>query len=430
MLPILIFMLSTLTLAGNDDSGKRVELNGSASIEIGQIVKGRYLGSTIDHIWLSRQSVILGMDAYIKEKLKISLKLEGEYWYDTQPHEYMPSQMNPPFKKRPNIIIREAQGTYSFIDNYESKLKLSMGVFPIKINENARNLGEYLFRSRPYPNYVFTEFDFPAARLNGLNLFGSFLCGSISQNLLLYSEMDNQPLHDFSLAYVLRGNLKNVLKGGAGVSFYKLLPVNSKDEITPDSLTESAYLPEGSDSLAYYTFKGVMLDAFVSFDFKNLFRWDIFGENDMKLYAEVAVLGVKNYVNHDTTGNTGPNYYKDISNRIPITLGFNVPTFKIFEVLALEMELYQWDYPISFCRPTSNKGYYPIPVMSYDDKNDNIKWSVFMKYKIVEGWSIMAQFAFDHRPHRIASDFLHRDLEEIMNKKGHWAWNAKVQYEF
>ncbi len=426
------FFPLSICYAENEDNEKQVRILGSASIEFGQIVKGRYLGEQIDHVWLSRPSLILGAEAFLNQKLRIGIQLEGEYWYDTYPHKLVPNQALEPFKNRPNIILREAQGTYSFIDSDNTSLKLSMGVFPFKYNDEARNLGEYLFRSRPYPNFVYTSFDFAEVRLYGANIYNSLLKGMLSQNLILYSEMETQPLHDFSLSYLAEFNLKEIFNLGAGVSFYKLFPVNKEDEIKPPK-SENIYLPDITDTTTdYYSFQGTMLDLYLCFDIKKLFKTEIFGENDLKLYAEAAILGVKSFNDVDTI-NDRPNYYKKIGERIPFMFGFNIPTFKIFEVITFELEYYHWKYPISPYNPT-REGNLPLPVASYTNdstfyEKDNWKWSVYAKCPVVKGWNIIAQFARDHSHHRTQTE-LHRDVEEIINRPRHWIWMGKIQYEF
>ena len=47
-------------------------------------------------------------------------------------------------------------------------MDLAVGYFPYKYNPEARNLGEYLFRSGTYPVYLTNDYDFPLARVAGL----------------------------------------------------------------------------------------------------------------------------------------------------------------------------------------------------------------------------------------------------------------------
>ena len=64
--------------------------------------------------------------------------------------------------------------------------------------------------------------------------------------------------------------------------------------------------------------------ARVCFDFKKFFNTNIFGDQDLKLYCEAAILGVKDY----------KLYYNNLVQRIPVMVGFNVPAFKILDLIA------------------------------------------------------------------------------------------------
>ncbi len=64
----------------------------------------------------------------------------------------------------------------------------------------------------------------------------------------------------------------------------------------------------------------------------------LFGKNDLKLYAEGAILGCENY----------PGWYNNIYDRMPIMFGFNFPTFKLLDVLAIEAEYFPSPYKNSY----------------------------------------------------------------------------------
>ena len=79
---------------------------------------------------------------------------------------------------------------------------------------------------------------------------------------------------------------------------------------------QNAYVdPSLPDSTGHYTFAGTKLMARASFDFKPFFKSfsDRFlGPNDLKIYSEAAILGVKDY----------PGYYSKLRDRIPRMIGF------------------------------------------------------------------------------------------------------------
>jgi len=48
-----------------------------------------------------------------------------------------------------------------------------------------------------------------------------------------------------------------------------------------------------------------------------------------KLYGEFAILGLKDY----------GTYYPDITRRIPVMVGFNVPCFKMVDIVSLDLNI-------------------------------------------------------------------------------------------
>jgi hypothetical protein len=66
-----------------------------------------------------------------------------------------------------------------------------------------------------------------------------------------------------------------------------------------------------------------------SIDPKSIFGLeDALGPQDLVLYGEASIIGFNNF----------PIYYRSIKERMPMMLGFNFPTFKFLDFLALEVE--------------------------------------------------------------------------------------------
>ncbi|MDO5576745.1 MAG: hypothetical protein Q4F84_06665, partial [Fibrobacter sp.] len=122
---------------------------------------------------------------------------------------------------------------------------------------------------------------------------------------------------------------------------------------------------------------------------------EIFGKNDLRIYAEAALLGAKDY----------PGWYHKIRERVPIMFGLNIPTFKLLDVLAVEAEYYPSPYANAFHFVW--KGNTPVPYfginagMNYYSEdwkkkdNDDWKWSVYASKKI-GCMRISGQIASDH----------------------------------
>ncbi|MDZ7262100.1 MAG: hypothetical protein ONB05_08355 [candidate division KSB1 bacterium] len=92
------------------------------------------------------------------------------------------------------------------------------------------------------------------------------------------------------------------------------LVINRDTVKASDGITDSVV----ADTNGYYTFGGTKVMARIAFDPKPLLPWNFFGRRDVRIYGEMAVLGIKNY----------PRYYEKITERMPVMLGFNIPAFK------------------------------------------------------------------------------------------------------
>jgi len=107
-----------------------------------------------------------------------------------------------------------------------------------------------------------------------------------------------------------------------------------------------------------YSLQGTKLMAMFSLDLKRLLGFRSMGPNDFKLYGELAVLGTKNY----------GTVYNDITQRIPVTVGFNLPTFGWLDLFSLEVEWYGAKYRNSLGKmgnynSLSQPGLFPRPVL-------------------------------------------------------------------
>jgi hypothetical protein len=163
-----------------------------------------------------------------------------------------------------------------------------------------------------------------------------------------------------------------------------------------------------------------------SFDPKKLLSgMDIFGDEDLKIYGEAALLGVKNY----GVALHSPVWYNSILERIPVMLGFNFPTFKILDVLSLEGEWWGNRYPNSM-EGIVNDGL-PIPfpqgtttIDSTQYKNDNLKWSIFGAKTFAGRYRISFQAASDHM-RTFAWDWQYQDWEESLHGPKKWSYVLK-----
>lgn len=419
--PLTLFLLwSGSVRAQVRDSSRSVDLTGSVRLESGQILKGKHLGVDFERQWLQRAFVNLGVTAQRGQRLAIHARAEGKLWYETFPAEFINDPLDVP-ERYFSFYPYRCEGVYSPGDPDRPFLRIGTGYFPFKYNKDVRNLGEYLFRSGTYPGWLRTEFDFPFAHLAGIRL-SSRLFDRLDQHLLFTSETEVPPFFDFSLSYIAGYEFGRFLKTGAGVSFDRLVSVD-RDKTSPENAL-TRYVEDDGDTM-YYTFRGTKLMGMVSFDVKRLFRRDgdfaFWGEDDGKLYSEVAVLGAKNY----------PGQYDTLAQRIPWMIGFNVPAARLLDVLNIEVEWYGCKHP-NFIPKINENPTYKSPkndYLTYSYDGDDWKWSVYAKRTVVEGWSIIGQYANDHL--RTSSSFEQtKDREEALTRPEHGYWMVKILYDF
>ncbi len=317
---------------------------------------------------------------------------------------------------------------------------IGVGLFPYKYNEDARNLGEYMFRSGTYPGWLLTTFDWTSTRLTGLR-FSSDLFNKWHNDIMLTTEMEWFPFYDLSLSWISNLPVGNALNVGWGVDFARFLPAN--DDLTTPPITQlgdkriTNYYTSGCDATlancdtSFYTFTGIKLMGRFDFDPKRFFisetSDDLFslGKEDGKIFGEVAVLGLKNQ---------GPLYH-DVKQRMPVMVGVNIPTFNLLDVLAFQMEYYAMPYPNDYSNqiqfvaagvPQPTKGYqYGNPDVRYTTANANtgqanfyakhhVYWSLYSRRWLGKHLAIVAQAARDHW--RTSTPYSNkRDFEEALS---------------
>ncbi len=282
--------------------------------------------------------------------------------------------------------------------------ELTGGIFRFTYNPDARNLGEYLILSGCYPGYVFSGRDW--ATHTGLHL-RSTIVPNLVQDLLITSEMDQIPFYDFSLAYIGTVTLGRSLVVGGGVSFYRHVPVR------PDLTTPPPETVNGETHT--YTHRGIKLMGRVSWDPKRLFgKSGVLGDEDLKVYAEAALLGVEDY----------PEYYDRKKERVPVMAGVNLPAFGFLDYCAVEGEWY--GSPHNNIAPTEQ--YRAVPIEEGFGDADDIKWSVSFRRTLKGGIRFDARAANDHLRFEDASGGV--EPWERTVARDHWYWSLAVTAAF
>jgi hypothetical protein len=446
---VAFFLFTTGQAADNSDIV--VTPTAYGAIEAGQIAQGYYYramlvnAQPIAHVWQQRAVGNAGFTAQIRNRLTISLIGEGLMAFSSPQIGTWPQTL----QTRQFFYIKSAHASYVFGNIDAPFLTLQSGYFQYKYNPDARNLGEYLFRSNAYPLVIYSGFDYPMADIFGFraNMRRKDLLlenDLLENDLLLHSELLGVPVQDWSISDILSYSLANIATVSAGVSFSRLFSVYQG--IYPSATTDPYFYPanlpdvekhnfyiydtSGTDS-ALFDWKAIKLMGRASFDPKVFFSCDRFGREDLKLYVEADLIGLKNY----------PLFFDKRKERVLTTFGLNLPAFGYFDVVNLEME---------YCpnkSAFSDGCFYGTPDLSivnilpldsfttagsYNVKRSPWRWSVYLRKSVIDGHvSFIAQCARDHK--KINFYYFERQymsfIESLQAKKDWW-WSLKTEFKF
>jgi hypothetical protein len=413
-----------------EDAAATLVPTGFVALREGQVVKGEkesgYTESRADHVWIQEMDVGLNVLAKFNNlpltgnlgmEIKVcndNIEYSGDFGQSRRLNFY-------PYLSRADLI-------YTMGDKENPTLAVDAGYFPFKYNTEARNLGEYLFRSGTYPQYLITNFDFPMTRLMGLRVSGS-LGRCINWDVLATTNIEWTAIGDLNLSGLLSWKPSPLFELGLGASWCSILSVNW-DNTTPTA-EGSVYVVDSQRY--YYTFAGQKVMARFTLDLQQLFPGnDLFGKQDLKLYSEAAILGLVNYpVSFD-----GYTRYDTLWQRIPVMVGLNVPTFKVLDFLSVEAEWFGNPYPNNL--NTIMFDNQPVPLSSYGNEKDSSylnnhgddwKWSVYGKKTFADHFNIICQVARDHmRWFRL--DYTKEDGKEALRKNNEWYYTIKLGYTF
>jgi hypothetical protein len=369
--------------------------------EYGKVVEGSHFeayGSDgdISNTNISRVAAWLTQNVKVHERLEISAGISGLFWYSLPENEGLPHTRTVKFATG----ISGASGTYTFGDLDNPHAKLQMGYFPYKVNPDARNLGEYLFRSGTYPGYLWTGgwtiLNTAYYGANGINGAFSFLDGKLKIDANIFMERDIEPNLDLSPSIVVGYNQNGWFDVGGGAVFSHFIPSNSK-KVTP-KVRDNAYyydaarkrympLPQNEftkPGLVYYQpgdsrndtmvvdttdprygttlsatdprFKEGEQNKYISAAENGIpgNQLDYYTYKGIKLMARASVNpfmflepGIleegagKLYAEVALLGvEDYPFYYEKKIERMPVMFGFNIPTARFLDKLTIEGEYY------------------------------------------------------------------------------------------
>ncbi len=448
--------------------------------------------------WVDHLGVWLTQGATVDERLYLQVGLGGIFQFpkNEKRGEIFGGSQYKMFYFGPTV----AKAMYSFGDPDEPVFRLGAGMFPYKYNPDASNLGEYLFRTGAYPTFIktggFSVIGSNAGYLQGVH--GAMQRGGFSADFFLLRETGLPPLYDWSLAAVAQYRAPSGLfNAGLGLNwkgaiaahgdstaaslkdstvmyftaangqdyvgelryyrehsnFYqgKISRANQLPADDPEKAAMMAAIPgwEAQMALAdaelataqaaltdpavekkFFPSSALLATAWAGFDFKPLFGWEeSMSPADFRLYAEVGILGVQDY----------PVFYEKITERMPVMVGFNVPTFGLLDLLAVQFE--QFNSPNINSTWSIGNGNRPIPDLrsgsdplystdAYMDitERDNQSWSVLAQKKIGGALSLSVQAARDHL-RTVGTDWWYDskfEPNEILIDEGYWYWMVQL----
>jgi len=455
--------------------------------EYGMLAKGIYktgpstVGEVWTNDWIDHFGAFLTKEAVVNDRLFLSGGLGGVFQYRK------PERLDPGFygSQRKGFFIgpTKAMADYHFGDPENPWLTLGAGMFPYKYNNDASDLGEYLYRSGAYPAYTMTGgyvlVNNASAGLQGAK--SSLRLGHFRADLLLTTETNLAPLYDWSLGIITGYSIADgLLDVGAGVNFKRLISVKPSRTSKPSATNayfkyqgryytaNTAYYSNQADfyhkrttaadtlkaaaaqadfdlvdslmdpvrtpappKLEYYTNAGVLLMARATLDLKKIFAFEAFGREDMKLYSEIALLGVRNY----------PVFYTKRSERMPIMAGVNLPGFRLLDLISLQVEWFKSPW-LNNTAQLANEAI-PLPIFpiasdtvasknEWNDlaRKDDFKWSLLVQKKIGQSITISGQAANDHM-RMVSSRYFYGpqfDHNEITVSKDDWYWMTQISW--
>jgi hypothetical protein len=404
-----------------DDTESKVKFSGSASLEMGEIMSGTYISNNlpsptpIEKGWQERFLYEFVTDAQPTPSIRLLMDIEGQISF-SYPQKRLLSYDSEVAR---NLFAPIAiEGTYTIGDKEKPFLQFGMGYFPYKFNPDATNLGEFLFRTGTYPLYLISNFNHCYGELLGFRA-SSTLFETLKLDLLFTSEALMFPTQDYSLTLAAHYTLANCLTVGAAIDWAHLISVN--DDYTSGKAAGITYITGNGDTVPY-NFEGVKPTAMVSFDPKPLlpsFISNVFGKSDCRLYGEVLVCGWEDRPDLDTTKTGQFMGYANRADRTPWMVGFDIPTFKLLDILSLESEYFPSKYDDSFRQVLLNAS--ATPPAEVMKARTPWKWSLYAKKSFGGAFSVIGMVGRDH--YRPTFPVLgSSEMESTLNTSKDWRW--------
>jgi hypothetical protein len=299
-----------------------------------------------------------------------------------------------------------------------NSLVVESGLFPYTCNSQVKNLGNYMYRSTIHPLSVQTKVDYPWADLLGLRAEAGFLDNKLKFGAFMTSEFIYVPFFDLTPAFSINYTPNKIIDIGGAIAFHHAIQLDGA--LLADSIGKK--------------WQGTKIDAKAVFDPKPLFGGLTFmGDDECKIYCEVALLGLHDSLEVDTVELNANGQFPapSILHHMPIMVGVNVPTCKILDCFAFELEYFKSPYINDWFGLFDNQSPLARPPMLASDwdnyiNKDNLKWSVYLK-KVMGKFETRAIIANDHTIYKVVNQQL-GNFEQTMKKPKDWQWLVQLRY--
>lgn len=440
LLLIGIFLSTALFVKADAQNGEdlesKIKISGFGYYTFGQIVSGVYgdqwegLTSSFSHLWANTSLLHLNLESNATEWFTTRLGLEFYVMFPLKGSDAMDKSS---YFRTYKAYLAEAAGImhWNFEHPIVSSLTIKTGMHPYTINPEVKTLGNYLFRSTVHPVSVQNKVDYPwADLLGGVAEVGLFE-DKVRVEAILASEFNYVPFFDFTPAFGAFYKPNEIIDIGGAIAFHHAVQANVG--LMPDSIGKK--------------WQGTKINLRAVFDPKPLFGgMDYFGKDQLKIYAELAFLGLKDSLEVDTstlaqqrtldpTDSLGLNNLvfptNTILHRMPLMVGINFPSWKIMDVLSLELEWFMSPYMndwFGLFSAQKAEARAPGPLKQWDNyiNKDNLKWSLYMK-KAFGKFEAKGIFGSDHTIYLLNS-VQGGNFEQTMKRPGDWHWMIQLRY--
>lgn len=429
-----LFSLNLFAQEFNTDTDSDIKISGFGYYMFGQIVSGIYgdeweAPSTVfEHLWSNTSLLHLNLESSASEWFTTKLGLE---FYVTFPLKGSNAMDKSSYFRTYKAYLAEASGNmhWDFDNSILSSLKIRTGMLPYTINPEVKTLGNYLFRSTIHPVSVQNKVDYPWADLLGGVAEVGFFENKVKVEAILASEFNYVPFYDFTPAFGLYYKPNEVIDIGGAIAFYHALQANVA--LMPDSLGAK--------------WQGTKMDFRAILDPKPLVGgMDFLGKDELKIYGEVALLGLKDTLEVDTSNmasqrsrdttalNTLVFPANTLLHRMPVMLGMNLPTWKILDLLSVELEWFFSPYANDWFGKFDNQkaeARQPGSLKQWDNyiNQDNFKWSINLR-KSVGKFEARGIFGSDHTIY-LMNNVSTGNFEQTMKRPKDWQWLIQLRYK-